>query len=35
MNLQRGCQRDLIKNESWENEIPTHKFSKSILWEIV
>ena len=28
-------QRDWIKNESWENEIPTHKLSKSILWEIV
>ncbi|MFA9240424.1 MAG: hypothetical protein ACEQSQ_11140, partial [Candidatus Paceibacteria bacterium] len=31
----RRIQRDWIKNESWENEIPTHKLSKSILWEIV
>ncbi len=31
----RRIQRDWIKNESWENEIPNHKFSKSILWEIV
>ncbi len=31
----RRIQRDWIKNECWENEIPTHKLSKSILWEIV
>jgi len=31
----RRIERDWIKNESWENEIPTHKLSKSILWEIV
>lgn len=31
----RRIQRDWIKNECWENEIPTHKVSKSILWEIV
>ena len=31
----RRIQRDWIKNECWENEIPTHKLSKSILWEII
>ena len=31
----RRIERDWIKNESWENKIPTHKLSKSILWEIV
>ena len=31
----RRIQRDWIKNESWENEIPTHKLLKSILLEIV
>lgn len=31
----RRIQRDWIKDESWENEIPTHKLSKSILREIV
>ena len=31
----RRIQRDWLKIESWENEIPTHKLSKSILWEIV
>jgi hypothetical protein len=31
----RRIERDWIKNESWENEISTHKLSKSILWEIV
>ena len=31
----RRIQRDWIKNESWEKEIPTHKLSKSILWEIL
>lgn len=31
----RRIERDWIKNESWENEIQTHKLSKSILWEIV
>lgn len=31
----RRIKRDWLKIESWENEIPTHKLSKSILWEIV
>jgi hypothetical protein len=31
----RRIQRDWIKNEFWENEIPIYKLSKSILWEIV
>ena len=31
----RRIKRDWIKNEFWEKEIPTHKLSKSILWEIV
>ena len=31
----RRIQRDWLKSKSWENEIPTHKLSKSILWEIV
>ena len=31
----RRIERDWIKNGSWENKIPTHKLSKSILWEIV
>ena len=31
----RRIKRDWIKNESWEDKIPTHKHSKSILWEIV
>ena len=31
----RRIERDWIKNESWENEITTHKLSKSILWVIV
>ncbi len=31
----RRIKRDWIKNESWEDKIPTHKLSKSILWEIV
>ena len=31
----RRIERDWIKNGSWENKIPTHKLSKSILWEII
>ena len=31
----RRIQRDWIKDGFWENEMPTHKLSKSILREIV
>lgn len=31
----RRMQRDYLKKMRWEDEITTHRISKSILWEVV
>lgn len=31
----RRIKRDYLNKMDWDTEIPTHKISKSILWEIV